>query len=149
MADFLDILAYKREMLAQLLFVATIFGAFSVSGVVALLVAERRGHLVHFFFLMLVFASLAFILATALDAVMLPGMKKPEGALQAEQVAGLLSLSEMVVWAVLLGTFALVVAIAGFGFIFSRRIGFVVLAMSISAMALFAWCAWRLAVILG
>jgi hypothetical protein len=132
-----------------LLLVATIFGAFSVSGVIALLVADKRGHLFHFFFLLLTFASLAFIFATALDAIMLPGMKKSDTAYQPEQLRGLLDLGEVVIWAVLLGTLALAVAIAAFGFAFSRATGLVVAAMSVLTVGLFVWYAWYLAALLG
>jgi hypothetical protein len=145
MAKLLDIMAYKREILTQLLMVATIFGAFSVSGIVALLVADRKGHLFHFFFLMLSLASLAFIFATALDAILLPGMKRDESAYTAEQVVGLLNLGDFVIWAILIGTLALGAAVAGFGFVFSRTIGLVVLAMSVVTIAAFVVSASYLA----
>jgi hypothetical protein len=145
----LDMMAYKREVLTQLLLVATIFGAFSVSGVVALLVADRRNHLFHFFFLMLTFASLAFIFATALDAILLPGMKRTEAGYTADQVRGLMQLGDVVIWSVLVGTLALSIAIAGFGFVFGRTIGIIVLVMSTATVALFIASAIHLARVLG
>src|SRR5439155_23371630 len=89
-----DQLLYKRAVLEQLLIVATIFGAFSVSGVIALLVAPARGRLRTYIFLALCVASLAFIFATALDAILLPGMHRDPSAQTQRELRGLLDLGE-------------------------------------------------------
>lgn len=123
----LDILAYKREILTQLLLVATILGAFSMSGVVAILVGPNRDNLHRFLFFILCIASLSFIFATALDAVLLPATaRKANLTLTAEKIQALSGLCDGVVWAVILGAVSLVTAIGSFGFVFSRRMGILV-----------------------
>jgi hypothetical protein len=140
-----DQLLYKRAVLEQLLIVATIFGAFSVSGVIALLVAPTRDRLRTYIFLALCVASLAFIFATALDALLLPGMHRdPSGQTQRE-VRGLLDLGEAPIWGVLVGTLALIAALGGFGFAFSRRLGWIVLALSLATLVAFVASAIHLA----
>ena len=129
MPQLLDILSYKREILTQLLLVATILGAFSMSGVVALLVGPNRDRLHRVLFLGLCFASLSFIFATALDAVLLPATGRPANArLTPEKILELHRLCDIVVYAVIVGAFALLAAISGFGFAFSRRVGWVMFA---------------------
>ena len=116
MAILLDILSYKREVLTQLLLVATILGAFSMSGVVALLVGPNRDRLHRFLFVALCVASLAFIFATALDAVLLPATgRKANANLTPEKIQTLLILCDSVVCSVILGAVALVVAGSHFG----------------------------------
>ena len=149
MNQLIDILSYKREVLTQLLLVATIFGAFSMSGVVALLVAPERGRLRSFMFLTLCGASLAFIFATILDALILPAAGRMATQSKERAVVGMLNLGDVVIWAVVIGASALATAIASFGFEFSRRMGFVVLL--ISAVTLLALVAsfWYLADVLS
>ena len=137
MDQLLDILSYKRAMLTQLLLVATIFGAFSMSGVVALLVGPNRDRLHRFLFVTLCLASLAFIFAASLDAVWLPASaRKANSQLSPERLRALLDLGDYVVEAVVLGAFTLVAAVSGFGFAFSRRLGWVVAALGIASAVL-------------
>jgi hypothetical protein len=120
----LDFLSYKREVLTQMLLVATILGAFSMSGVVALLVGPHRDRLHRFLFVTLCLASLAFIFATALDAILLPVTgRKTNASLPPQKLAGLLALGDVVIWSMIAGALALMVAMGGFGFAFSRRLG--------------------------
>ena len=122
----LDIHSYKHEDLTQLLLVAMIFGAFSMSGVVAILIRPNRDRLNRFLFLALSVASLAFIFVTALNAVLLPATaRKANMDLSPETIRTLGALCDGVVWAVIPGAMALVTAIGSFGFTFSRRLGFV------------------------
>ena len=65
--------------------------------------------------------------------------------LETELAVGLLRLGDAVIWAVIVGTFALVVALAASGFVFSRRMGILVLAAAVLTVCLFAWHAWELA----
>lgn len=131
--------AYKTRDPPQLLLVATILGAFSMSGVVAILVGPNRDTLHRFLFFVLCIASLSFIFATALDAVLLPATaRKANLNLTADKIEALSSLCDGVVWAVILGAVALVTAIGSFGFVFSRRLGFLVAAAAVTvAVVLF------------
>jgi hypothetical protein len=148
-AILVDRLAYARELLSQLLLVATIFGGFSIGGVVALLVAPERDRLRGYLFLMLCASSLAFIFATSLDAVLLPAAKRPASERDAQVVAGLLQLAEVVAWSVIAGTACLWSAIAAFGFAFSRRLGILVLAIAVPVLFGFIALLVRLAILLG
>jgi hypothetical protein len=125
-----DFIAFKRAFLTQLLFVASIFGAFSVSGVVALLVSEKRDRLRHFLFTSLCLSSIAFVAAAALDAILLPAMGRSPPARTPAQAYALLDLGEVAIWSVLIGAILLIVAIGGFGFAFSRRTGWFVAVVS-------------------
>jgi hypothetical protein len=140
-----DVIAYKHEVLAQFLLVATILGAFSMSGLIAVLTGNRRDRLHSFLFVALALACMAFVFATALDAILLPMMRRRASNVQPEIAAGLLRLGDVVVWGVIAGTLALVAALAGCGFAFSRRLGVLLLAAAVLAVALFVWYAWQLA----
>ncbi len=144
-----DMLLFKRNALEQLVIVSTVFGAFSVGGLVALLVAPTRDRLRSYLFVMLCIASLAFIFGTAVDAVILPGMHRSPDGLDAIQIRGLLDLGEVPIWSVLIGSFALIAAIAGFGFTFSKRLGWSVLALAFATLVAFGWCVMHLAKLLG
>lgn len=134
-----DILDYKREALTQLLIVATIFGAFSISGAVALLASDVRGRLRSFLFSALSVASLAFIFATSLDAIVLPATHRSPSARSVREVQGLQDLGDVVIWAVMIGALSLIVSIGGFGFAFSRRIGWLIFAAALATLIAFVW----------
>jgi hypothetical protein len=53
---------------------------------------------------------------------------------------GLLGLSEVVVWAVLLGILTLFASIGALGFVYSRRIGLWVLSAAAAILGVFAIC---------
>lgn len=133
MEALLDILQYKREALTQLLVVASIFGGFAVGGVMTFLGTTDRGRLRSALFATLAIAALAFITATVLDALMLPGMFRGTYR-DTAALRGLLGLGDVVVWAVLVGSVALVGAVAGSGFLFSRWVGRVVLAATLATV---------------
>jgi hypothetical protein len=136
-------------VLTQFLLVATILGAFAMSGVVALLVGPNRDRLHRFLFAALCIASLAFIFATALDAVLLPASRRGVNERQPEAVAALLRLGDAVIWGVIVGALALVVAQAASGFAFSHGVGVLTLAAALGALGLFLWAAWYLAAALS
>lgn len=144
-----DFIAFKRSFLTQLLFVASIFGAFSVSGVVALLVSEKRDRLRTFLFASLCLSSIAFIAAATLDAILLPAMGRTPPARTPAEAHALLDLGEIAIWSVLIGALLLIVSIGGFGFAFSRRLGWFVAAVSAATAAGIAVGAVHLARALG
>jgi hypothetical protein len=149
LAQLVDRLSHSHEVLGQLLLVATIFGAFSISGVVALLVSTERSRLRSFLFLMLSVSSLAFIFATSLDAVFLPAAKRPASLRDPDVVAGLLGLADVVIWSIIVGTAALMAAMGAFGFAYSRRLGYLVLVLTILTTAAFCASIAYLVVLLG
>jgi hypothetical protein len=144
-----DLIAFKRAFLTQLLFVASIFGAFSVGGVVALLVNEKRDRLRNFLFASLCLASLAFIVAATLDAILLPAMGRAPPARTPAEAHALLGLSEVAIWSVMVGALLLMIAIGGFGFAFSRRLGWMIALVSALAVAGLVASALHLLRVLG
>src|SRR5579883_629902 len=140
MPQLLEMLAHKRELLTQILLVASILGAFSVSGLVALMVGEARAKLHRFLFLSLCIAALAFIFAMTIAAILLPVMSmtlKTPGP-----VWTLLYLSQFVDLSMLIGYMALFAAVGGMGFTYSRRIGYIVLAATIFTFCVFIGIGW-------
>jgi hypothetical protein len=134
-----DFIAFKRAFLTQLLLVASIFGAFSISGVVALMVGERWDQLRSFLFATLCLSSIAFLAAASLDAILLPAMGRNPPARNAAEANTLLSLGDAAIWSVLIGASLLMVAIGGFGFAFSKRMGwFVAIASGLAAAGIAA-----------
>jgi hypothetical protein len=144
-----DLVAFKRAFLTQLLFVASIFGAFSVGGVVALLVSERRDRLRGFLFGSLCLASLAFIVAATLDAILLPAMGRTPPARTPAEAHALLGLSEVAIWNVIVGAALLLISIGAFGFAFSRRLGWMIAFVSALAIAGIIVSAFHLTRVLG
>lgn len=142
----LDVLDYKREVMSQMLLVTTLLAVLAMSGVAAIIAAPERGRLRSFLLAVLIVSTLAFIFATVLDALMLPGMKRT--IQNAAQARALLDLSDGVIWGAILGTVSLLVAIAGLGFLFSRRLGIVATVASSATAFVFVACALRLAHIL-
>ena len=117
-----DILDYKRQVLEQFLTVASIFGGFAITGIVALRAEERRDRLHASAFFALAAAAMAFILATALDAIWLP-ISRLEKLDTAEKLQAVLTVGDIVVWSVIVGAISLVIAVCSFGFAHSRRMG--------------------------
>jgi hypothetical protein len=138
---------YKREVMSQMLLVTTLLAVLAMSGVAAIIAAPERGRLRSFLMASLIVSTLAFIFATVLDAIMLPGMKRAVPTVA--QARALLDLSDAVIWGSILGTVSLLVGISGLGFLLSRRLGLVATAASVVMVAVFVGCAVRLAHILG
>jgi len=139
----LEVLAYKREVLQQLLAVSSIFGGFAVTGMIALRsdgVSGRSGSIA--FFAMAV-ASIAFIFATAFDAIWLPVSHNVEHASPAT-IQTIIALGDSVAWAVIAGTASLATAGALLGFARSRMMGVVIMIMTLGAVAIFAVNMWIL-----
>ena len=125
-----DLIAFTRALLTQFLLVASIFGAFSISGVVAFMVSERRDRLQSFLFAVLCLSSIAFLAAAAPDASLLPAMGRIPPARNPAEADALLSLADVAILSVLMGTSLLLLAIGGFGFAFSRRMGWFIAIIS-------------------
>jgi hypothetical protein len=140
----LEILAYKRQVLEQLLTVSSIFGGFAVTGTIALRSdgeSHRSGSIA--FFAMAV-ASVAFIFATAFDAIWLPVSHNVEHASPAT-IRTIIALGDSVAWAVIAGTASLATAGALLGFARSRMMGLVIMVITLGAVAVFAVNMWILA----
>ncbi len=140
MDQLIETLAFRREALVNFLLVSTILGAFAMSGVFALLTASTASRLRSFLFLILTAASLLFVLATALAVIILPAMGRA-GSLVASQIQGLLSLYRVVMLSIVVGTFLLVSALGGLGFMVSRRVGIGTLLAAFVTCVAFAACA--------
>lgn len=140
MDQLIETLAFRREALVNFLLVSTILGAFAMSGVFALLTVSTASRLRSSLFLMLTAASLLFVLATALAVIILPAMSR-SGTLVASQIQGLLSLYRVVMLSIVIGTFLLVSALGGLGFMVCRRIGIGTLIAAIATCVAFAACA--------
>ena len=134
--ELLDILAYKRQVLEQFFGVASIFGGFAITGVIALRAEAQRDRVHSLAFGALATAAIAFIFATALDAVWLPishlSRLRTAPALQA-----VLDTGDSIAWAVLIGAACLVAAVGLFGFARSRRMGFCILLITTVATVAF------------
>ena len=140
------VVADKREVLSQLLIVASLLGAFSMSGAIALLVGHNRDRLHRLLFGLLAGASLAFILATTLDAIILPAAGMVVQRQRPQEVSALLQLGDVVIWGVIAGALALLLALGCSGFTFSRGLGLLLASAAGLTLALFAICARHLAV---
>ena len=149
MEQLLDVLSYKREILTQLLLVASIFGGFAVNGVMAFLSGTIRGRLANAMYVALSVAALSFIAATLLDAIMLPGMSRLAALRGPRAVNGLLALGDVVVYLMIVGSVALISAVAGSGFLYSRRVGLIVLAATVLVTVVAGVTLGYLAVFLG
>ena len=119
----IDILQFKREVMNQVPLVSTLLAAIAMTAAAALIAAPERGTLRSSLLVAFTSATLLFIFATVLDASILPAMKRPGTLQNAHQIQGLLNLSQVVVWVLLLGILILFAAIGGLGFTYSRRIG--------------------------
>ncbi|MBI3437743.1 MAG: hypothetical protein HY054_03660 [Proteobacteria bacterium] len=130
----LNVLAYKRQVLSQLLGVASIFGGFAVTGVVALRADTHSGRVQSIAFLAMIVAAVAFIFATAFDSVWLP---MSNSAHSPESVRALLAAGDNIAYAVIIGVAALAVAVALLGFARSRLMGIATLMVALLAIVAF------------
>ncbi|MFT3878992.1 MAG: hypothetical protein QM703_04950 [Gemmatales bacterium] len=137
-------LQFRRETLSQMLIAATIFGAFAIGGAVAILSSAHRERIFRYLLLMLSLSSLIYIFATCFDVILLTTLKNDQLKQQPAQLQQLLPLTHVVTYSVMLGTLVLVSAIAGFGFVFSRRLGWGLLLASIVTVLAFAGLCWHL-----
>ena len=79
-----------------------------------------------------------------LDASILPAMKRPGTLQNARQIQGLLDLSEVVVWALLLGILVLFAAIGAFGFVYSKKVGIWTVSAAAGILGVFVLCCFKL-----
>lgn len=147
MPDIQGLLHFRGQALGQFVLVATIFGAFAMSGVIALISTHEKARLRAALFVLLSLASLFFVFATVLSVMILPfmgaGMEVPDKAAR-----GLLFLYAVVVVAIIAGTLLLLSGIAGVGFMISRRVGHCTLWSSVGITLLFLACVVHLASVL-
>jgi hypothetical protein len=135
-----DILDYQRQVLELFLTVASIFGGFAIAGMIALRMEDRRDRLHTMSFVALALAATSFIFATALDSIWLP-VSRLQRLNTVPQLRAVLTVGDVIVWAVSIGTVSLLIAVGTFGFARSRRIGLSVLAIAIVAGVAFVLCA--------
>jgi hypothetical protein len=147
MVNLQDLLRFRGEALTQFILVATIFGAFSMSGVIALIASHEKARLRSALFILLALASLAFVFATLLSVLILPFMGS-NIQLNDQAVRGLLFLYALVVLTIVIGTVLLTAGIAGVGFMVSPRTGQCTLWSTIIASVAFLLCVFHLANIL-
>lgn len=140
----LEILTYKREVLEQLLTVSSIFGGFAVTGTIALRSDGEPKASGSVAFLAMAVASVAFIFATAFDAIWLPVSRNVAHA-SLTTIQTVISLGDSVAWSVIVGAACLATAGALLGFARSRAMGIVVLVVTLAAVAVFAVNIWILA----
>lgn len=149
MPDLLEIVAYRRDVLTQFLLVATVLAAFSASGLFGVAAAPTptpaASRLRTFLFVMLTVASLIFIFATTLAALVLPSLGRITITKDPTPLPDLEALSRLVVLGVGLGCLALVVAIGGLGFMLSRLMGVFTATLAGLATLLLIACAAFLA----
>ena len=142
-----ELLHFQGQALQQFVLVASIFGAFSMSGVIALIASHEKASLRSVLFVLLSFASLAFIFSTVVAVTIMPFMS--EGVHVTDDSArGLLVLYRVAVLSILLGTMLLFAGLAGVGFMVSRRVGRWTLIAAICTTIGFGWCIYYLKVIL-
>jgi hypothetical protein len=139
MPNLQELLNFRGQALSQFVLVATILGAFSMSGVIALIATHERARLRSSVFVLLAAASLAFILATLISVLILPFMTG-HAALPDKSIRGLLFLYSVVVFSIITGTLLLVAGLAGAGFMVSRRVGQWTVAAVIAATLIYIVC---------
>jgi len=139
-ASLQDILHFRGVALTQFILVATIFGAFSMSGVIALIASHEKARLRSALFILLSLASLAFVFATLVSVLILPFMTS-DWEQTDKAVRGLLFLYAVVVSAIMLGTALLGAGVAGIGFMVSPRAGRITLWSTVGTALIFILCA--------
>ncbi|MFO0856054.1 MAG: hypothetical protein U0640_01710 [Phycisphaerales bacterium] len=140
MPNIQELLHFRGEALGQFVLISTIFGAFAMSGVIALLQSHEKARLRSFLFVVLSLASLAFIFSTLVSVTILPFMNEkwhvPDNAAHTIN-----NLYGVVVIAIILGTALLGVGVAGVGFMVSPRVGRITLWSTVVTAVLFIVCA--------
>jgi hypothetical protein len=140
MADVQQLLHFRGQALTQFVLVATIFGAFAMSGVIALIATHEKARIRSFLFVVLAIASLAFIIATLVSVIIIPFMSSGWNVPDKAALA-LMRLYAVVVVAIIAGTVLLAVGLASVGFMISRFVGRIVLGSTIVASLIFLACA--------
>jgi hypothetical protein len=137
-----ELLHFRASALSQFLLVATIFGAFSMSGVIALLASHERARLRSALFILLALSSVAFVFATLLAVIILPIMGRD---LPDHIAARMLTLYAVDVVAIILGTILMSIALGLVGFMVSKRAGLFTLSATIIAGIVLAACVYMFA----
>ena len=136
----LTALDFKREEMVQLLLVFTLLAMIAMSIVMVLLSTHERSRLRSFLFITLTCSTLLFILATIVDAIILPGMRLAAIQRSVAQIFGFIALSRVVVLAGCLGMILLVAGIGVLGYLHSRWVGRCVLGATTAVAAAFIAC---------
>lgn len=147
MHDAQTLLHFRGQALTQFLLVATIFGAFAMGGVIALIANHEKQRLRSFLFVVLSVASIAFVLASALSVLVIPFATSSMG-LSDRATHGLNTLYRITIDTMMLGMALLAVGLGALGFMVSRRVGMWTLGASGVATVAFVFCAAYLSHIL-
>ncbi|MFO0832732.1 MAG: hypothetical protein U0637_12935 [Phycisphaerales bacterium] len=147
MHDAQTLLHFRGQALTQFLLVATIFGAFAMGGVIALIAHHEKQRLRSFLFIVLSVASMAFVLASALSVLVIP-FATSSMDLSDRATDGLNTLYRVAVDTMMLGMALLAVGLGALGFMVSRRAGVWTLGASGVTTIAFIFCAAYLSHIL-
>lgn len=135
-----DILQFKIEVMSQTPVVSTLLAGVATSGAIFLVSGGERSRLRATLLFLFVVSALCFVFATVLDASIMPAMKRNATLRDEAQIRGLLRLSSIVVYAIILGLAALVASLGAMGFLYSRRVGVSILAAAAVLGAGFVGC---------
>ncbi len=145
MADQLvELLQFRREAMNQLLIVGPLLAGLAMGSAAIILSSAERGRLRAGLLIAFIASTLIFIFATALDAVILPGIGRAVALELSAQLPGFITLGRVVTVSMLAGSLILVGATGALGFLFSRRAGFCTLAAAGLTLLGFAWVAFYL-----
>jgi len=109
--------------MSQLIVVSTLLAVLAMTVVAILFTSAERTRLRSCLLVVLTTSTLLLVFGTMLDAIIAPAMKRNATHSNAGQIRALLDLSEVVVWAMLLGTALLFGSLGAYGFAYSRRVG--------------------------
>ncbi|MFO0784591.1 MAG: hypothetical protein U0636_13025 [Phycisphaerales bacterium] len=132
------ILHFRGQALTQFVIIASILGGFSMSGVFTLLGLRQSERLRRALIVVLMAASLAFVLACAVAAMVIP-FTGPEVDLTQRASDGLMALYTMSVRCILAGMALLAAGLGLMGFLVSRRIGMLTAISAVLTMGTFLW----------
>ena len=134
-------LDFKIEVVSQVLIAGTLLAGIAIGVATTLLGAADRGRLRTTLFVASTTAALLFVLGTVLGLCILPAMKHNAAHPSVPQIEGLISLSRVVVWSLLLGTIMFTAMIAALGFTYSRKAGLWTSIAAIATSVTFIACA--------
>jgi ABC-type transport system involved in multi-copper enzyme maturation permease subunit len=139
--DLCRVLDFKREAVGQLPVASTLLAGIAMAGVALLLSSTERGRLRSYLVTMFSIATLVFVFATILSVTIIAPMKHASTSNSPEHLAGLIRLSRIAVWSMLVGILTLFASIGCMGYLFSPRVGRWIVAMAMGVLLVFAACA--------
>ncbi len=140
MGDVQTLLHFRGQALTQFLLVATIFGAFAMGGVIALIAHHEKQRLRSLLFIVLSLASIAFVLASAVSVLVIP-FATSSMTLSDKAAGGLMVLYRIAIDTMMVGMALLAAGLGALGFMVSRRAGVWTLCATVVATIVFIWCA--------